>query len=127
MTGLLVFLLALHLAAFVVFAIAVLAIHRWREWHHVYIGLAVGASGFALARWAAVHPLTLAWWLVFWLGVLLMVVGASIAWDDALLHARQARDPEYRALAANFAPGTMGGLDARYSWWHRLAHRRGVI
>jgi hypothetical protein len=127
MTGLLVFLLALHLVAFVVFAIAVVAIHRWREWHHVYIGLGLGAFGWYITTMATRAEPHWFWWVAFTVGILLLVLGASIAWDDALLHARQARDPEYRRLAATFAPGTMGGLDAKYSWWHRLAERRRVI
>lgn len=120
MTGLFVLLLWAHLAAFVVFAIAVTEIDRWREWHHVYIGLALGAVGWVLAAAAPPEAFVYA-------GVALLLLGAWIAWDDALAHARQAQSSDYKLKAARLHPGPYGGLDRPYSWWHRLAHRRGVI
>ena len=106
--------LVIALAAFAVFARAVTIIHRWNEWHHVYIGIGVALFACVMCvatsvRWRSVT------------GLLLLVLGAWIAWDDALAHHRQAADPQFPRT------GPRGHLDYDYSWWHRLAHRRGVI
>lgn len=113
-TGLFTLLLVLHVVGAIVFAIAVSELHRWREWHHVYLGLATGAIGWLLA--AAAPPV----WLAY-AGLALLLFGAWIVWDDALSHARQARDPDFPRR------GSRGHLDYATSWWHRQAHRVGLI
>ena len=108
------------LVALIVWAIAVVAIDRWREWHHVWIGVALVILGVGIQFVAPV-----AWFFAVGLG--LAALGNWIAWDDALAHNAQAHDPEYHRIVANFLPGTMGSLDAPYSWWHRFAARHRVI
>lgn len=88
---------------------------RWRELHHGYYGLLLAAAALPLAVYHS------AWWL------LPAAIGVWWLIDDARAHARQVRDPAYWRLAQTLAPGTRGGLDAKYSRWHRWARRWGLI
>jgi len=99
---------------------ACLRIHRLAEWHHFWIGLALCAGGLGMTV-ARSDMLT------HYAGIVLYVLGIWISADDAGLHWLQSRDSEYKRLAANFRPGTLGGLDEEYSIWHRLAQKAGLI
>jgi hypothetical protein len=79
---------------------ACLVIGRLREWHHIYIGLGIGAVPWFL-------------WLGWW-GFLLNALGQWIAADDALLHEGQAEDWEK-------GDRPLTGADDGASFWHRLA------
>lgn len=79
---------------------------RLREFHHLWIGVALALPPWHWRLgWFALVPWSLGWW---------------IAWDDAHLHKGQA---EWWRKGMT----KLTGADDRASFWHRLAAKAGVI
>lgn len=74
---------------------------KWREAHHLYVGIAL----FVLVLVLGIRQAWSEWWC-FALGM----AGLLLAWDDIYQHWRQMREPEYRS------PGHRA-----FQWaWHKV-------
>lgn len=96
--------------AFALWARALFVLHRWREAHHFTWGALLCIAGMILVAHGRL-----------WGGLACCLLGLWWAWDDAVAHHRQARDPTFPRS------GPRGWLDYKYSQWHRWAHRVGLI
>lgn len=82
------------IVCFAIWAIAVVRLRIWRQWHHEWIGVILFIVGELLGwRWLA-------------------IVGLLVMADDAGQHAAQLRRPTFRSPLHLLYRHTL------YRWWH---------